>query len=161
MGKEDIACLWAISPFFYSIFKRLVLQTCKNQGLFGKELRNGSFQPRDCPGWYRLMVLTDAWTLSLMFWTTQEALVDSVDQDQTAQNMQSDIWCTLSTVFIVDYNWTISSICNGNVFLGNEKIKFIYLVVKEWSPLFTEHHLIIWLVLWQERVRLFTRYSLT
>ena len=24
--------------------------------------------------------------------TTQEAFVDSVDQDQTAQNMQSDLW---------------------------------------------------------------------
>ena len=27
----------------------------------------------------------------------QEAFVDSVDQDQTAQNMQSDLWSTLST----------------------------------------------------------------
>ena len=25
--------------FFHSVFKRLVLQTCKNQGLFGKELK--------------------------------------------------------------------------------------------------------------------------
>ena len=29
---------------------------------------------------------------------TQEAFVDSVDQDQTAQNVQSDLWSTLSTV---------------------------------------------------------------
>ena len=29
--------------------------------------------------------------------TTQEAFVDSVDQDQTAQNVQSDPWSTLST----------------------------------------------------------------
>ena len=28
--------------------------------------------------------------------TTQEAFVDSVDQDQTAQNVQSDLWSTLS-----------------------------------------------------------------
>ena len=27
--------------------------------------------------------------------TTQEAFVESVDQDQTAQNMQSDLWSTL------------------------------------------------------------------
>ena len=29
--------------------------------------------------------------------TTQEAFVDSIDQDQTAQNMQSDLWSMLST----------------------------------------------------------------
>ena len=29
--------------------------------------------------------------------TTQEAFVDSVDQDQIAQNVQSDLWSTLST----------------------------------------------------------------
>ena len=28
----------------------------------------------------------------------QEAFVDSVDQDQTAQNVQSDLWSTLYTV---------------------------------------------------------------
>ena len=28
----------------------------------------------------------------------QEAFVDSVDQDQTAQNVQSDLWSTLSTL---------------------------------------------------------------
>ena len=28
---------------------------------------------------------------------TQEAFEDSVDQDQIAQNMQSDLWSTLST----------------------------------------------------------------
>ena len=35
---------------------------------------------------------------------TQEASVDSIDQDQTAQNVQSDLWSTLSTFFILDYN---------------------------------------------------------
>ena len=30
--------------------------------------------------------------------TMQEAFVDSVDQDQTAQNVQSDHWYTLSTI---------------------------------------------------------------
>ena len=34
----------------------------------------------------------------------QEAFVDSVDQDQTAQNMQSDFWSALSIFFILDYN---------------------------------------------------------
>ena len=29
--------------------------------------------------------------------TTQEAFVDIVDQDQTAEDMQSDLWSTLST----------------------------------------------------------------
>ena len=32
--------------------------------------------------------------------TIQQAFVDSVDQDQTAQNVQSDLWSTLSTVFV-------------------------------------------------------------
>ena len=36
-------------------------------------------------------------TLSLPV-TTQETLVDSVDQYQTAQNMQSDLWSTPSTL---------------------------------------------------------------
>ena len=35
-------------------------------------------------------------TLSLLM-TTQKAFVDSVDQDQTAQNVQSDLCSTLST----------------------------------------------------------------
>ena len=35
--------------------------------------------------------------------TTQEAFVDSVDQDQTAQNVQSDLWSTLSTFVILDF----------------------------------------------------------
>ena len=35
---------------------------------------------------------------------TQEAFVDTVDQDQTAQNVQSDLWSTLSTFFYLDYN---------------------------------------------------------
>ena len=29
---------------------------------------------------------------------TQEAFVDSVDQDQTAHSVQSDLWSTLSTI---------------------------------------------------------------
>ena len=37
-------------------------------------------------------------TLSLLM-TTQEAFVDSVDQDQTEQNVQSNLWSTLSTFF--------------------------------------------------------------
>ena len=34
------------------------------------------------------------WTISLLM-MTQEALVNSVDQDQITQNMQSDLWSTL------------------------------------------------------------------
>ena len=45
---------------------------------------------------------------------TQEAFVDSVDQDQ---NVQSDLCSTLSAFFILEYNKTFSSSCNGNVFL--------------------------------------------
>ena len=37
-------------------------------------------------------------TLSLLM-TTQEDFLDSVDQDQTAQNVQSDLWSTLFTLF--------------------------------------------------------------
>ena len=37
MGKGDIGSLQAISPV-PTVFKRLVLQTRKNQGLFGKGL---------------------------------------------------------------------------------------------------------------------------
>ena len=36
--------LRAISPFFRSVFKRLVLQTCKNQGLFGKGLKQKNLE---------------------------------------------------------------------------------------------------------------------
>ena len=36
--------------------------------------------------------------------TTQLAFVDNVDQDQTAQNLQFDLWSTMSTLFILDYN---------------------------------------------------------
>ena len=35
--------------------------------------------------------------------TTQEAFEDSVDKDQTARNVQSDLWSTLSTFFILYY----------------------------------------------------------
>ena len=36
--------------------------------------------------------------LSLLL-MTQEASVDSADQDQTVQNMQSDLWSKLSTFY--------------------------------------------------------------
>ena len=57
-------------------------------------------------------------TLSLLS-MTQETFVDSVDQDQTAQNVQSDLWSTQSIFFIPDFNYTIS--CNGTVLLANKK----------------------------------------
>ena len=34
---------------------------------------------------------------------TQEAFMDSVDHDQTAQNLHSDLRSTLPTFFILDY----------------------------------------------------------
>ena len=46
--------------------------------------------------------------------------VDSEDQDQTTQNVQSDLRSTPST-FLIDYNLTVTSFCNGSVFLANEK----------------------------------------
>ena len=51
--------------------------------------------------------------------TSQEAFVDSVDQDQTAQN------------YFLDYNLTVSSSFNGSVFVVNERAQFIYSVVKD------------------------------
>ena len=44
--------------------------------------------------------------------TIQEAFVDSVDQDQTAENVWSDLWSTLSTFCILDYKYTTSSSFN-------------------------------------------------
>ena len=35
-----------ISVFSHSVFKRFVLQTCKNQGLFGKALKNNEIEER-------------------------------------------------------------------------------------------------------------------
>ena len=40
-GKRRTCSLQAISLFFHSVFKRLGLQTCENQGLFGKGLTLG------------------------------------------------------------------------------------------------------------------------
>ena len=62
---------------------------------------------------------------------TLVAFMDSVDQDQTAQNVQSDHRSTLSTFCILDRNLASSSSCNGRVFLANEKAQFIYLAAKE------------------------------
>ena len=63
-------------------------------------------------------------TLSLLFDDTRSFCVD---QDQTAQNVQSDLWSTLSTFFILDCKWTISSSCNGSVFLASGKTTIVYL----------------------------------
>ena len=47
--------------------------------------------------------------------------------------MEHAVWSLISNVhiFIVDYNWTLSSSCNGSVFLANEKLQFIDFVAKE------------------------------
>ena len=71
MGKEEIARYKQFLLFFRSVSKRSVLETRKNQRLFGKGLSKNL-------------------TLSLLM-TTQEAFVVSVDQDQTVQNLQSDL----------------------------------------------------------------------
>ena len=45
----------------------------------------------------------DQLTLSLLM-PIQEGFIDSVDQDQTAQNVLSDLWSILSIILIQDYN---------------------------------------------------------
>ena len=71
---------------------------------------------------------------------------DSVDQDQTAQNVQSYLLSTLSTSpFFI---WTVSSSCNGDVILTNtknylfssERVKF-----RSKSILFIKFYGIMWL----------------
>ena len=70
--------------------------------------------------WYKLKAFADnKLTLSLLM-TTQEAFVDNVYQDQTAQNMQSLIY-TVNT-FILDKLQNFSSSCNGSLFSANEKL---------------------------------------
>ena len=64
-------------------------------------------------------------------WWHKKLFEDSVDQGQTAQNVQSDLWSTLSAFFTLDNFWSVSSTYNGIVFLSNEKLQFIYLVAKE------------------------------
>ena len=62
--------------------------------------------------------------------TTQEAFVDIVNQDQTIQNVQSDLWSTVSTfpfsIIIVLFLHLAMT-----VFLANEQIQFIYLFGSE------------------------------
>ena len=52
------------------------------------------------------------------------------------------VWSFIYTVhiFILDYNWTLSSSCHGSVFLANEKLQFIYSLVKELSNIFSFSH---------------------
>ena len=40
MWEEEKLLVTSNFSFFHSVFKRLVLQTCKNQGLFGKGLKD-------------------------------------------------------------------------------------------------------------------------
>ena len=58
--------------------------------------------------------------------TTQGAFEDSVDQDQTAQNVQSDLSSTLSIFCILDYNYIFSSSCDGSVFLANTTTIYLF-----------------------------------
>ena len=51
-----------------------------------------------------LIVYFFAVSVSFNSFLTDDAFVDSVDQDQTAQNVQSELGSTLSTFFILDYN---------------------------------------------------------
>ena len=67
VGKGEIA---RYKQFL--LFPQCLLQTCKNQSLFGKGL-----------------------TLSLLM--TIQGFVDNINQDQTAQQVQSDLRSTPST----------------------------------------------------------------
>ena len=58
-GKRRNCLLQAISPFSCSVFKRLVLQTCKNQGLFGKELTPNSLPNHKIIGLSKLKAFAD------------------------------------------------------------------------------------------------------
>ena len=55
-------------------------------------------------------MMVSALDSSNFFWSvntflTEETFVNSVDQDQSAQNVQSDLWFTLSTFFFnPEYN---------------------------------------------------------
>ena len=69
---------------------------------------------------YGGLLLSFFLTLSILM-TTQEAFVDSIGQDQTAQNMQSNLLSAQSTFFIRDYNKTVASSYNGSILLANVK----------------------------------------
>ena len=47
--------------------------------------------------WTKLKEFSEGKLTLFLLMTTQEALVDSVDQDHTVQNVQSDLGSTLST----------------------------------------------------------------
>ena len=67
--------------------------------------------------WQETREVFKALTLSPLF-TKQEAFVDSIAQDQTVRNVQSDRWSTLS-IFILQWK----------CILANEKARFIYSVM--------------------------------
>ena len=69
------------------------------------------------------------WRYMMSYWPVKSSLtvdekkktfVDIVDQDQTVQNVQSDLWCTVHC-FTLGYNETVSSSWNRSVILANEK----------------------------------------
>ena len=63
---------------------------------------------------------------------TIEASVDSADQDQTAQNVQSDLIPTLFRFsFYTIKELFFQSSCNGSGLLADQKLQFIYLIVKK------------------------------
>ena len=68
-------------------------------------------------------------TLSLLTAIT-EAFVDSVDQDTTAQNVQSDLWSTPFTFSFLYHTWIVSSTWNGRVFFSQWITKFYSYVTK-------------------------------
>ena len=47
MGKGEIVHHESNFSFSHSVFKRFVLQTCKNQGVFGKGLKRDMFGEHD------------------------------------------------------------------------------------------------------------------
>ena len=59
---------------------------------------------------------------------TQEAFVDSVDQDQTAQNVQSDLWSTLSTLnrfLILQWKYIFSQWKTTIYSFGSERVNLL------------------------------------
>ena len=84
--------------FSHSVFKRLVLQTCKNQGLFGKGLNS---------------VSSTLWLLGV----TQGAFATSVDQVLTVQNKEPHVGSTISKKIFLFSNQTFFFIVGRKVFL--------------------------------------------
>ena len=97
-GKRRNCSLRAISPFPPVFSKKLVLQTPKNQGLFGKGLRKkATLKLQQLRNYFEMEGLL-CLTLSLLLTTQKKkTFVDRINQDRTAQKRQSEPESPLST----------------------------------------------------------------